>query len=190
MFNNAKKFNQPLNTSNNSWNTSNVQNMNNMFNSAIIFNQDITGWNTSSVTNMSKMFNNATAFNQKIEVWSVGETTNLNEMFFNAYSMQQNTIYTSESTFNINRGTPTYEFFNQSSPYCVLAGTIITTDQEEIIIEKLNNNHTINNIKILGISKDFYMREELVLIKKNAISENVPSDDLYITPNNQLKYKN
>ena len=85
--------------------------------------------------------------------------------------------------------TPDYRYFNQSSPYCVSEGTIVTTDQGEVKIEELNKNYTINGNKILGISKDFYLREEMVLIKKDAISENIPNEDLYITPNHQLTYK-
>ena len=51
-----------------------MTNMQNMFDTATVFNQDISGWDTSEVTNMSSMFNNANAFNQNIGGWDVSKT--------------------------------------------------------------------------------------------------------------------
>ena len=42
-----------------------------MFQSALVFNQDISSWNVSNVTNMVSMFNNAALFNQDISGWCV-----------------------------------------------------------------------------------------------------------------------
>ena len=57
------------------WNTSSVQNMQQVFNTAINFNQDISGWDTSNVTDMGSMFNNntlnPTQFNQDLSGWCV-----------------------------------------------------------------------------------------------------------------------
>ena len=180
-------FNQPINTEinpTNTWNTRNVKNMSRMFYATNSFFQNIKKWNTSNVTDMSEMFRGADSFYSAIELWTVGSSTNLDNMFVNATQMD-----TSNAGITYYGDTPDYRYFNQSSPYCVSEGTIVTTDQGEVKIEELNKNYTINGNKILGVSKDFYLREEMVLIKKDAISENIPNEDLYITPNHQLTYK-
>jgi len=63
MFQDASKFNQPLNTNGNIWKTSLVENMPNMFNRASTFNQYIGNWDTSLVRDMSYMFAGASVFN-------------------------------------------------------------------------------------------------------------------------------
>jgi surface protein len=79
MFNQASKFNQPLN----SWvlKTTGTVNMSSMFISATIFNQSLSSWNTIAVTNMSSMFKNAIAFNQDISSFNTAVVTNMNNMF-------------------------------------------------------------------------------------------------------------
>jgi len=71
------------------WNTSSVTDMRNMFQSAILFNQDIGNWNTASVTLIGGMFLNATAFNQDIGGWAISEVTNTVAMFKDATSFDQ-----------------------------------------------------------------------------------------------------
>ena len=61
--------------------TSIVTNMLGMFQSASVFNGDISGWDVSNVTSMVSMFSNATAFNQDISSWDVSNVTNMGEMF-------------------------------------------------------------------------------------------------------------
>ena len=55
--------------------------MSTMFQSAILFNQNIGAWNMTRVTNTSAMFNNATAFNQDISAWDVSNVTTMANMF-------------------------------------------------------------------------------------------------------------
>jgi surface protein len=52
MFQNAKKFNQPLT----SFNTQNVTSLENTFVGASAFNQDVSNWNVEKVTNMNSTF--------------------------------------------------------------------------------------------------------------------------------------
>ena len=66
MFNEASKFNQPLNN----WDTSKVTDMNHMFENARTFNQPLNNWDTSKVTNMAHMFVSAKAFDQDLSTWN------------------------------------------------------------------------------------------------------------------------
>lgn len=65
---------------------STVTNMLNMFNTAPLFNSDISGWDTSNVTNMGGMFLAAFAFNQNIGSWDTSNVTEMGQMFWNAYA--------------------------------------------------------------------------------------------------------
>ena len=86
MFNNCKKFNNPIG----SWNTSNVTNMQNMFANTEEFNQAIGSWDTSNVTNMSSMFaSSVSSFNQPIGSWDTSNVTNMQSMFFSNPSFNQ-----------------------------------------------------------------------------------------------------
>jgi surface protein len=50
---------------------SSVTSMESMFDSASLFNGDISGWDVSHVTSMESMFNNATLFNRDLSGWCV-----------------------------------------------------------------------------------------------------------------------
>ena len=85
MFYLTEAFNQPLGSS---WNSNNITDMNSMFRSSKAFNQDISSWDVSNVTTMSSMFSAAEAFNNGgadgIKNWNVGSNLNFGYMF--AYS--------------------------------------------------------------------------------------------------------
>ena len=66
MFYKATSFNQPLNTSGNNWNVSNVTNMWCIFHKASSFNQPLNKWNVSNVKDMHNMFYGASSFNQPL----------------------------------------------------------------------------------------------------------------------------
>jgi surface protein len=57
-------------------------NMSTMFQSATLFNQNISAWNMTRVTNTSAMFYAASAFNQDISSWDVSNVTNMSNMFY------------------------------------------------------------------------------------------------------------
>ena len=77
MFQNAKRFNQPLN-----WDTKNVTDMSYMFDKAKKFNQFL-NWDTSNVTNMEKMFSNTKSFDQPFNL-NTSKVTNMNDIFHNS----------------------------------------------------------------------------------------------------------
>ena len=66
------------------WDTSNVVDMSQLFQSALVFNEDISFWNTGNVINFSKMFYETELFNQDIDNWNVSKATNMDFMFYDA----------------------------------------------------------------------------------------------------------
>eukprot|EP00978_Attheya_sp_CCMP212_P042517 scaffold260406_cov31-Attheya_sp.AAC.1 len=60
-----------------------------MFDSASVFNQDLSLWNVSSVTSMKYMFFGATAFNQNLSSWNLSSVTKMYYMFYQATAFNQ-----------------------------------------------------------------------------------------------------
>ena len=65
---------------------SHVKSMEGMFDSAKLFNSDISDWDVSHVKEMSAMFSGAVSFNQNVENWDVSKVERMNSMFYNAKS--------------------------------------------------------------------------------------------------------
>jgi len=73
---------------------------------------------------------------------------------------------------------------------CFPAGTPVTTDQGNIPIEKLNTDkHTIDGKEIIAITQTRPLFKEIVLIKKNALATNIPSQNTEISNNHTVCYK-
>jgi len=82
-------------------------------------------------------------------------------------------------------GTFSYELDTVTTPdqICMPAGTVVQTDQGWFNIETLNvNTHTIDGLRLVGVSKTISPDNRLVLFKKNALGPNVPEMDTYLTP--------
>ena len=76
------------------------------------------------------------------------------------------------------------------SRICFLADTIVNTDQGKMKIQDIDPSvNTIDNKKILHITKTLSDEKELVLIKKNALGENQPDRDLVTTKRHRIFYK-
>ncbi|MDA9072847.1 leucine-rich repeat protein, partial [bacterium] len=77
------------------------------------------------------------------------------------------------------------------APICFPAGTPVNTDQGIICIEKLNpSKHTVDGKEIIAITQSRPIFEEIVSIKKNALSKNVPSQTTEISKEHMVCYKN
>jgi len=78
---------------------------------------------------------------------------------------------------------------NFISNICFPAGTPITTDQGNIPIETiLPNIHTINNKKIVDITKTITLEDYLVCFEEGSVSTNIPSQKTIISPKHKLYY--
>jgi len=74
-------------------------------------------------------------------------------------------------------------------PVCFPSGTPVNTDQGSIEIQKIKPNvHTINNFKIIAVTKTVTLEDKIVCIKKNALGENVPSQTTFISKNHKILY--
>jgi hypothetical protein len=76
------------------------------------------------------------------------------------------------------------------APICFAASTPIQTDQGVMPIEKVNSDlHTINNKKVVAITKTVSLDKYLVCFEKDAIGDNVPSEKTVVSKNH-LIYNN
>jgi hypothetical protein len=76
------------------------------------------------------------------------------------------------------------------APICFAASTPIKTDQGVISIEKINPKlHTINNKKVVAITKTVSLDNYLVCFEKDALGDNVPSEKTIVS-NEHLIYNN
>lgn len=103
-----------------------------------------------------------------------------------------NGIYMPGQTYQFNSFT--YLFPNwldvPVAPICFAASTPIITDQGVMPIEKVNSDlHTINNKKVVAITKTVSLDKYLVCFEKNAIGDNVPSERTVVSKNH-LIYNN
>ena len=77
---------------------------------------------------------------------------------------------------------------NYTVDICFTKDTIIRTDQGDLKIQDITNTNTICNEQILGITKTIGSDDYLVLIKKDALGENIPNKDTCCSGNHQIKY--
>ena len=75
-----------------------------------------------------------------------------------------------------------------TSNICFAKGTPVNTDQGIIEIDKLTENNTINKKKVKFITKTLSSLKYLVLIKKDSIGINIPSQDTYMSTEHKVLY--
>jgi uncharacterized delta-60 repeat protein len=79
---------------------------------------------------------------------------------------------------------------NITEPICLPAGTPIVTDQCVIAIDKIDTKvHTINNIRIIAITKTITPEKNLVCFEANSMAINCPSKRTIMTPGHEVLYK-
>ena len=76
------------------------------------------------------------------------------------------------------------------SNVCFPAGTLISTNQGNIPIEKINpSKHTVRNKKIVGITRTVVCDKYTVCFEKGALGNNIPSQTTCISKNHKIFYK-
>lgn len=83
-----------------------------LFESAEIFNVDISRWDTSSCTSMKGMFSGAVNFNQDLSMFNTQWVTDMSQMFENAHAFDQDL-----RTFNTHRVTDMSRMFQYASEF-------------------------------------------------------------------------
>jgi hypothetical protein len=77
-----------------------------------------------------------------------------------------------------------------SSVICFPAGTPISCDQGVVAINSINvNRHTIRGKKIIAITRTITEEKQLVCIKKDAFSKNIPCQDTITSMNHSFLYQ-
>ena len=72
---------------------------------------------------------------------------------------------------------------------CFLMGTIIQTDQGNQKIENITTDNTINKHKVVKLHITLNDSDHMVEIKRNALGDNIPYMDTYVTFNHLIMYK-
>jgi hypothetical protein len=76
------------------------------------------------------------------------------------------------------------------SNICFPAGTPIETDQGLLAIEDIKPEiHTLNNERIVCVTKTITLDKYLICFKKNALGKNMPSQDTIMSKDHQVLYK-
>ena len=157
------------------------------------FNEDIGGWNVSGVTSFIHMFwptpYALTAFNKDIRTWNVQSSSDLTMMFHEATAFQT-VWYPTTPGYETDANTPTYEFFNQvAGNICFPAGTLVSLDQGDIEIQKVDTNkHTLNGKPILFVTKTIPANKNNVCFEKDAFEQNVPSQTVECSQKHLVEY--
>lgn len=80
---------------------------------------------------------------------------------------------------------------NFVTPICFPKGTPILTDQGEVEIQNINTEiNTINNKKIVAITKSVLSEKHIICIEKHSLATNIPLKDTYISMNHEVLYNN
>ena len=79
-----------------------------------------------------------------------------------------------------------FSIFQPTAAVCFLEGTCITTDQGPIAIEQLTQNNTIFGSKVNNITESNNFFGHLIHFKPNALANNLPSTDTFLTPTHAI----
>jgi hypothetical protein len=73
-----------------------------------------------------------------------------------------------------------------TTPNCFRKDSLVKTDQGEIEIQNITNEHTINDLKVIMVTKAFNSDGMLARIEKGAINNLVPTATTYIQKDHKL----
>lgn len=170
MFQSATLFNGDISN----WDVSRVNKFDNMFNNAASFNQNIGSWNVANATNMSSMFRNADAFNIDISAWDVSLVTNMTEMFsYNDLFNKNLSNWNVSSVTNMN-----FMFFrtaNFNSPLNWGNKTGNVTNMSGMFKEAVVFNQDIGNWDVSSVTNLGYMFRSAIAFNKDLSNWNVSS---------------
>lgn len=162
MFQSATLFNGDISN----WDVSRVNTFDNMFNNAASFNQNIGSWNVANATNMSSMFRNADAFNIDISAWDVSLVTNMTEMFsYNDLFNKNLSNWNVSSVTNMN-----FMFFraaNFNSPLNWGNKTGNVTNMSGMFKEAVVFNQDIGNWDVSSVTNLGYMFRSAIAFNKD-----------------------
>lgn len=191
------------------WDTSGVTTMSYMFDGASSFNQDLGGWNIAKVTDMTGMLSNSGLstdnFSSALQGWS-NQVVQSNITLGASGLVYDNTELTTEAvntlvntySWTINSSTPintsvgaTPDFPQITAPICFQKGALISTDFGVIPIEKIDpTKHTINQKKIVAITKTYYTEDYLICFEPNSLGKNYPNKRTVMTRDHKISYLN
>ncbi len=81
-------------------------------------------------------------------------------------------------------------FGGNTEPICLVAGTPILTDQGIVPIEKIDTTkHTINNKRIVAVTKAISPEKHLVCFEANSMGINCPTQRTIMTPGHEVLHK-
>ena len=72
---------------------------------------------------------------------------------------------------------------------CFPRDTPVVTDQGEIMIQNINKTNTLNGKKVVAITESVPLDETIVVIEKDALFKNMPSQKTKISLNHRLLFK-
>jgi hypothetical protein len=75
------------------------------------------------------------------------------------------------------------------SNICFTEGTIIQTDQGEIPIELISHTNTINNLKVMEVTKTTSFDDYLICIEKDCLDKNYPNQKTIVSQNHKILFK-
>ena len=73
-----------------------------------------------------------------------------------------------------------------STPSCFRKDSLVKTDQGEIKIQNIIKENTINNLKVITVTKSFNSDGMLAKIEKGSINNLVPTNDIFIQKDHTL----
>ena len=118
------------------------------------------------------------------------DQTNTNLVTARYYGLPPTTTTLPPTTTTLPPTTTTEPPTTTTEPICLPAGTPILTDQGSLAIEKIDTAvHTINNKRIVAVTRTITPEKYLVCFEANSIGINCPSKRTIMTPGHEVLYK-